>query len=263
MPQAGRVVDRLDHVALAQVLLRRKEEVDHQLDHLARGEVLSGLLVGLLGADPDQLLEDVAHLDVVHARRGEVDGGEGLDDLVEQVLLGHAGDLLVEGELLHDVADVPREGVEVTVQVLRELVRVVEECGEVQFRQVVETMAGDLLEDAIDDGLRLPLDPRMLGEDPGLRRRQQAVKAPQDGQRENDLAVLVALVGPAQQVADPPDEGGDLGVGLRAHRRRRPPRKTRLTAAASKASGSNPSPTQSSSSSLSGSAGFRSASSIA
>ena len=93
-----------------EVLLRREQQIDHELDHLARGEVLPGLLVRLLRADPDQLLEDVAHLDVVHARRARGrSAAERLDDLVEQVLLGHAGDLLVEREPLHDGAHVRRE----------------------------------------------------------------------------------------------------------------------------------------------------------
>ncbi len=96
-------------MAAAQVLLRREQKVDHQPDHLARREVLPGLLVRLLGADPDQLLEDVAHLHVVDPLGREIDRGECLDDLVEQVLLGHARDLLVEREPLHDVAHVRRE----------------------------------------------------------------------------------------------------------------------------------------------------------
>ena len=136
---AGRVVDGLDDVALAQVLLRREQEVDHQLDHLARSEVLPGLLVRLLRADPDELLEDVAHLDVVHARQARGRSRrERLDDLVEQVLLRHAGDLLVEREALHDLADVLREAVDVGVEVRRELVRVVEQLRQIQLRQVVE-----------------------------------------------------------------------------------------------------------------------------
>ena len=122
---AGRVIDRLHDVAVGEVFFRREQQVDHQLDHLTRREVVPGLLVRLLSADPDQLLEDVAHLHVVHAIRGEVDGGERLDDLVEQVLLGHARDLRVEGEPLHDLADVGREAVDVAVEVGRELVRVV------------------------------------------------------------------------------------------------------------------------------------------
>ena len=66
---AGRVVDRLHDVTAAQILLRRQEEVHHQLDDLTRREVVARLLVRLLRADADQLLEDVAHLDVVHALR--------------------------------------------------------------------------------------------------------------------------------------------------------------------------------------------------
>ena len=148
---AGRVVDGLDHMAAAQVLLRREQQVDHQLDHLARGEVLPGLLVRLLRADPDEFLEDVAHLDVVHAVGREIDRGERLDDLVEQVLLGHPRDLLVEGEPLHDGADVGREAVDVAVEVGRELVGVVEQLRQVELRQVVERPPGDLLQQAADD----------------------------------------------------------------------------------------------------------------
>ena len=91
---AGGVVDGFDDVAAGEVLLRREQEIDHELDHLARGEVFPGFLVRLFRADPNEFLEDVAHLDVVHALRREIDGGELLDDEVEQVLLGHVGDLL-------------------------------------------------------------------------------------------------------------------------------------------------------------------------
>ena len=102
--------------------------------------MLAGLLVRLLGADPDEFLEDVAHLDVVDVAREErsIRIAEGLDDLVEQVLLRHARDLLIEREALHDLADVLREPVDVGVEVRRELVRVVEQLRQVQLREVVE-----------------------------------------------------------------------------------------------------------------------------
>jgi hypothetical protein len=128
---AGRVVDGLDHVAAAQVLLRGEQQVDHQLDDLAGREVLPGLFVRLLRADPDEFLEDIPHLDVAHAVRGQVDRGELLDDLVEEVLLRHARDLLIEREPLHDLADIAREAVDVGVEVGRELVGVVEQPGQV------------------------------------------------------------------------------------------------------------------------------------
>ena len=56
-----------------QILFRGQQQVDHQLDDLARGEVLPGLLVRLLRPDPDQLFEDIAHLHVVHSFQGQID----------------------------------------------------------------------------------------------------------------------------------------------------------------------------------------------
>ena len=70
---AGGIVDGFDDVTASEVFLRREQEIDHELDHLARREVFSSFLVRLLRADPDEFLEDVAHLDVVHALRREVD----------------------------------------------------------------------------------------------------------------------------------------------------------------------------------------------
>ena len=61
-----------------------------------------GFLVRLFRANPDEFLEDVAHLDVVHAVGREVDGGECFDDEVEQIFLGHLRDLHVEAEALGD-----------------------------------------------------------------------------------------------------------------------------------------------------------------
>ncbi len=124
---AGRIVDGFHDVAVRQVFLRREKQIHHELDHLARSEVFARFLVRLLRADPDQLLEDIAHLHVVDVGRGEVDLRESLDDFVEKILLRHLRDLLVEAEALDDGADVRRESVDVTVEIRRELVRVVEQ----------------------------------------------------------------------------------------------------------------------------------------
>ena len=75
---AGGIVDGFDDVAAGEVFLRREEEVDHELDDFARGEVFPGFLVGLFRADPDEFLEDVTHLDVVHVRGREIDGWQTL-----------------------------------------------------------------------------------------------------------------------------------------------------------------------------------------
>src|SRR5690349_10240797 len=102
-------------MTLAKILLRREQEVDHQLDHLTRGEMLPCLFIRLLGADPDELLEDVTHPDIRLRRcqtwEGEIDCGiaERLDDLIQEVFLRHPRDLLIERESFHDLADVLRE----------------------------------------------------------------------------------------------------------------------------------------------------------
>ena len=83
--------------------------------------------VGLFRPDPDEFLEDVAHLDVVHAVGREVDGGEFLHHEVKQILFGHFCDLHVECKTLHDRADIRRKTVNVAVEVGRELVRVVQQ----------------------------------------------------------------------------------------------------------------------------------------
>lgn len=75
----------------------------------------AGFLIGLLCADPDEFLEDIAHLDVVHAIRRKVDGGELLDDEVEQVFLSHLRNLRIEAEPFHNGAHVGREAVDVAV----------------------------------------------------------------------------------------------------------------------------------------------------
>ena len=126
---AGWIVDGFDDMALAQVIFRVEQEVYHQPNDFARSEVLSSLLVGLFCTDPDELLENVTHLDVVNVFGREVHSREFLDHLIEQVLLRHAHDLLVEGESLHDLANVFRVVIDVGVEVRCKLVRVVQQFG--------------------------------------------------------------------------------------------------------------------------------------
>ncbi len=216
---ARRIVDRLHDVALAEILLGRKEQIHHESDDFARREMFSGLFVRLLRPDPDELLEDVAHLRVVHALGGEIDLriDEGLDDLEEDVLLGHGGDLLAELEAVDDGLDVRREVVDVPVEVWRKLVGIVEEPRQIEPREIVELALRDRGELRADDRLGLRLDLFVLGEDRSLCRREDAVEPPQDGKRQDDLAVFVPFVGAAQEIADAPDEAGDLGVGFGRH----------------------------------------------
>ena len=172
--------------------------------------MLAGLLVRLLGADPDQLLEDVAHLDVVDPIGGEVDARKGLDDLIEQVLLVHAGDLLVEREPLHDLADIGRECLDVGAQIGGDVVRSIQQPREIQLRQVVERAAGDPFEDPANHALGAASQRGLLLENRRLRLSQKAIEPAQHRQGQDDLAVFVPLIGAAEQVADAPDEIREL-----------------------------------------------------
>ena len=65
---ACRIVNRFNDMAVREVFLRREKEINHQLDHFTRSEVLARFLVRLFRADPNQLFEDIAHLHVVDVR---------------------------------------------------------------------------------------------------------------------------------------------------------------------------------------------------
>src|SRR5690606_36046514 len=70
---AGGVVNA-DHLAFGvNVLLAVEQQVDHQLDHFTRGEVVPGFLVGLLVEAPHQVFEDVTHGHIGYAAGMQVD----------------------------------------------------------------------------------------------------------------------------------------------------------------------------------------------
>ena len=82
----GEIPPELEGVCLKALAKRQQDRYTTAADFaLARGKVLSGLFVRLLRADSDEFLENVAHLRVVHPLRREIDGGECLDDEIEQV----------------------------------------------------------------------------------------------------------------------------------------------------------------------------------
>ena len=113
----------------------------HQPDDLAGREVLAGRLVRQLREPPDQLLVQVAHLQVRHGVGVEVDLGELRHHEVEQVRAVEPGDLSVEVELLDDVASRGREASDVAPQVVRHVGRVVEQLADVELGRVVERLA--------------------------------------------------------------------------------------------------------------------------
>jgi len=155
------------------------------------------------------LLEDGAHGVVGHRVRVQVDLAEALHHLEQQAGVVELGDRVVEVELLDHLPHVGREALDVVAQVVGQRRRVGEQAAEVVERGVVEGEAGLGAQQVVE-----VVDPVAVlgigGQHRRLGRRQHAVEAPQHGQRQDDVLVLAALEGVAQQVGDAPQEADDL-----------------------------------------------------
>ena len=207
--------------------------MDHELDDLARGEVLASFLVVLFVELADEFLEDVAHAEIREAGElatvgtdgvvvGKVDGrrDEFLDDAVERVGLAHLANLVAQVELRDDLGDVRAESVEVVVEVRLELGGIAEEALECEFGRVVEDLAGGFAETVrIEEShVRLVLLEIHLGEHRVLGVLEQAVDSPEDEHGQDDVSVFSPDEDVAQAVVgDRPDEGDDLVVGRMIH----------------------------------------------
>ena len=208
----GGVVEGAHDAGLGQgVVVLDEEQIHHQPDDFARGEVLSGGLVGKLGELADEFLEDRAHLGIADGGGVQVDVGELLRDEVEQPGLGQPVDLGVEVEPLEDVAHGGRERLDVGAEVLADVVLVAHELLQVQRRRVVEKLAGLPQEERLGVHAGL-LALGQLGEHGGLGGFQHAIETAEDRERQDDLAVFGLLVVAAQEIGDGPDEGGEIGV---------------------------------------------------
>ena len=98
---------------------------------------------------PDQLLEDVAHLDVGHHVGVQVDLAELRDDQVQPVGLVELGDVLLEAEVLDDLAGPGGEALDVVGQVGGDVVGIALEFLEVELAGVVERLPGHPVEDRL------------------------------------------------------------------------------------------------------------------
>jgi hypothetical protein len=119
---------------------------------------------------------------------------------------------VVEVELLEHLAHVGAEARDVIPEVGCEVRRVGERLLEVAAGRLVEGEAGDLAElrvrvlQPFSPDLTLPRQHLLLGQ------REHATRTPQHRERQDDVLVLAALEGVADQVRDSPDEADDLGV---------------------------------------------------
>jgi hypothetical protein len=200
------------------------KEVDHEADDLARGEVLAGGLVGELGELADELLVEVAHLDVADLVGVEVDLGHPGQDEVEQLRPVEPPDLGVEVELLDDVAGVGIEGGDPGPQVAGDLGWVGEDASQGQAAGVVDIgEAGDRLQDRAN--VRdLALERGQAVENLLLARLEDAVEATQHDERQDRATVLGPLVVAAKEVGDRPDKASVVVDRARDRQAVRPPR---------------------------------------
>jgi hypothetical protein len=89
--------------------------------------------------------------------------------------------VLVEAKAVDDVAYVRGELVDVTVQVWRELIWVIEQLFKVELLKIIEWPLRNLLQQTANDGLRLFLYCRIFFEHRSLCGGEQTVKSAQDG----------------------------------------------------------------------------------
>ena len=205
---------------------RQQHQPRHQLDRVARRPVLARLLVVLLVEAAHQLLENRPHRVVVEARElyravrvpdrvgAEIDRGieELLDQRAERVGPRKPRELIAELEALQDLLHIRREAVEISLEVGPELLlaRAGAQIAQGKPRRVVEGLTRGLPEGCI-----LVRDPRLIErrlhpDDRGLRRLQHGVEPPQDGHRQDHVAILAAHVEIAQHiVGDTPDKVRD------------------------------------------------------
>ena len=152
-----RIIHRTDYAGFGErVAILDKEEVDHEPDDFARGEMFPGGFVGKFGELPDEFLEDRTHLRVGDDVGVEVDIGELFGDEIQEPGLGEPVDLRVEIKVLEDVAHCRRERLHVGAQVFSDIVLIPPELLQIEGRGVVEKLSRFPQEE------RLGIEPRRL-----------------------------------------------------------------------------------------------------
>ena len=209
---AAGIVDGADDVGLGEGgLILGQQEADHQADHLARGKVLAGIFVQRLVETADQLLEDVAHLQVGDLIGVQIDLPELLQHQEEEAGAIELGDCVIEVELLQHLTHIGAEAIDVIAQVGGQVWGVLEQALEVVEGGVVEGEAGGPAELGIEV-CQLALEVAVGIEDLLLGGLQHAVDAAQHGKGQDHILVLAAFEGIPQQVGDVPEEGDVFAV---------------------------------------------------
>ncbi len=222
---AGAVVERIG-AGLDPVGHRQKQQLGHELHHIARGEVFASFLVVFFVEAADQLLEHRAHAVVVergqlsfpvgilHRQGREVDLGveEVVDQVAEDVGIHQLLNLVAEIELGEDFLHVGREAVQVCNEVIAQALSLAAsfQLGQREFGDVVEGLACRHAQRAVLLGHLVGVEELLAREHGVLGGFQDSIEPSQHGEGQDHVAVLAAHVDIAQSVvSDVPDEVGN------------------------------------------------------
>ncbi|OQA27234.1 MAG: hypothetical protein BWY59_01131 [Verrucomicrobia bacterium ADurb.Bin345] len=215
---AGGVVLRLDDALLRQdVGVGAEQQIDHEPDDFPRREMVARLLVAGLVEPPDQLLEDVTHLQVGDRVRVQIDLAELRYDEVQPVRLIQLADVLLEPEVLDDFAGAGGESLDEVGEVGGDVLRVALQLLERELAGVVERLACDLVQDRLQVLHLATLHRVVLRQHLLLRRLQDAVQPPEHGQGQHHVLVLVGPVRPPKNIRYGPDEADFLAEVFQRH----------------------------------------------
>lgn len=211
----SRVIDGDDAVGLELVVLPGDHQRGGQVHDIARGEVLPGGFVGAFRELADQLFEDDAHAEVADALGAQVGSSKALHHLIQQVGGRELLHEVFEVEVLEDLAGVLGEGLHVAHQVGSGLG--VGQRTEGQLGGIEELLPGRAQQQPLTHQIRPALLRAGLTDHRFLGRFQHTFHAPQQGERQDDAAVLRLLEVTAQQIGNRPEKGCRLGMVFRVH----------------------------------------------
>ena len=176
------------------------QHLHQQLDHVPACVELS--CIHVLIEPSDQVLEDVAHLDAVKCFNGKVQLRKRLHHRVKAAILLHLVDVLVDFQLIKDLAHVARKPVDVRLEIRRDVVRIVAKLRKVIAARAIKLMPRDFahcLVRVVGVGFRLRNNRR-------FRLFQRALEPTDDRHRDDHITVFVRHVRAAQFVGDGPYE---------------------------------------------------------
>lgn len=205
---------------------RQKQQLGHELHHVARGEVLARLFVVVFVETADQLLEHRAHAVVVqrrqldaavgilHRQRRKIDlrVEEVFNQVTENMGIHQLLDLVAEVELAEDLLHVGRETVQIRNEVITQTLpcRAGLELGQREYRDVVKRLTRRHTQRAVLLSHLVGVEELFAFQHRLLRRFEYSVKPSQHGERQDHVAVFAAHIDITQAVvSDVPDEVGN------------------------------------------------------